>query len=238
MTPIIYLKDCVSTNDEIIGYFTLNQNEVTSVYTFNQTKGRGQYGNAWNMMAGQNLAISFCIRKDKIQYDNVLLNYYTALLFQQFFANLTNEEVKIKWPNDLIILNKKIAGILIESKKVNDVEVFIIGIGVNVLQTNFDHLPKAGSILTQTHKTIDLHSLAENLFSYLITNITKKIAQENVLENFNRYLFKRNEIAVFEINAVRQNGIIKKVDEEGFLWVELEKAGIQKFYHKEIVLLY
>ena len=45
-------------------------------------------------------------------------------------------------------------------------------------------------------------------------------------------------VSVFETGGVRQNGIIKKVDEEGFLWVELENEGLQKFYNKEIDLLY
>ena len=57
--------------------------------------------------------------------------------------------MKIKWPNDLKKKKKKIAGILIEAKKIENTEVFIIGIGVNVLQTNFDNLPKAGAILSQ-----------------------------------------------------------------------------------------
>ena len=67
--------------------FTLNETEKTAVYTFNQTKGRGQYGNAWEMFPNQNLAFSFCIRKDKINAPPILFNYHTALLFQDFFAN-------------------------------------------------------------------------------------------------------------------------------------------------------
>lgn len=238
MTPLVHLQQCISTNDEIIGYFTLNETEKTAVYTFNQTKGRGQYGNAWEMSPNQNLAFSFCIRKDKINAPHILFNYHTALLFQEFFANMTNSEVKIKWPNDLIIKNKKIAGILIEAKKIENTEVFIIGIGVNVLQTNFDNLPKAGSILTQSGIEIELHVLASTLFAYLIKNISLVSSEEELLEKFNHHLFKKNEISVFDIKGIRQNGIIKKADNEGFLWIELENDGLQKFYHQEISLLY
>lgn len=238
MTPLVHLQQCISTNDEIIGYFTLNETEKTAVYTFNQTKGRGQYGNAWEMSPNQNLAFSFCIRKDKINVPHILFNYHTALLFQEFFANMTNSEVKIKWPNDLIIKNKKIAGILIEAKKIENTEVFIIGIGVNVLQTNFDHLPKAGSILTQSGVEVDLHVVASTLFAYLTKNISLISSEEELLEKFNHHLFKKNEISVFDIKGIRQNGIIKKADNEGFLWIELENDGLQKFYHQEISLLY
>lgn len=238
MNPLIFLKQSVSTNDEIIGYFTLNKKKKTGVYTFNQTKGRGQYGNLWKMDADQNLAFSFCIRKDEINFSNNFFNYHTAVVFRDFFANMTKTEVKIKWANDLIIKNKKIAGILIESKKIENTEVFIIGIGVNVLQINFENLPKAGSILTQTGEKLDLNLLAENLFLHLSKNLIIKNKPEKILQNFNDHLFRKDEISVFEIKGLRQNGIIKKADEEGFLWIEMENDGLQKFYHKEIELLY
>ena len=238
MPSLVYLKKAVSTTDEIEGYFTLNKNENTAVYTFDQTKGRGQYGNTWNTLTDQNLAFSFCVQKDKIYCSNSLFNYYTAVLFQKFFANLTNAEVKIKWPNDLILKNKKFAGILIEAKKVNNAEVFIIGIGVNVLQTDFQNLPKAGSILTETGKSCDLHKIAEDLFSFLNENISTEISQEKTLQTFNEHLFRKNEVSVFEIKRFRQNGIIKNADSDGYLWIELENEGLQKFFHKEIELLY
>lgn len=238
MNPLIFLKECISTNDEIIGYFTLNQKKETAVYTFNQTKGRGQYGNSWKMTADQNLAFSFCIRKEKINCSNNFFNYHTALVFRDFFANMTHSNVKIKWPNDLIINNKKVAGILIESKKIENTEVFIIGIGVNVLQNKFENLPKAGSILTQTGKKLDLNLLASTLFSYLMEFIQKENSPEKILQDFNKNLFRKDEISVFEIDGLRQNGIIKNADNEGFLWIELENNGLQKFYHKEIELLY
>ncbi len=238
MPSLVYLKKSVSTNDEIEGYFTLNKNESTAVYTFDQTKGRGQYGNTWNSLIDQNLAFSFCIKKDKICNKNSLFNYYTAVLFREFFANLTNTGVKIKWPNDLILNNKKFAGILIEAKKINNVEVFIIGIGVNVLQTNFKNLPKAGSILSETGIKLDLNQLAEDLFSFLNQNISVEISEEKILQNFNQHLFRKNEVSVFEIKGLRQNGIIKNADSDGYLWIELENGGLQKFFHKEIELLY
>lgn len=238
MNPLVYLKKSVSTNDEIAEHFTLNKNKNTAVYTFDQMKGRGQYGNSWKMLPDQNLAFSFCIQKGKICYGNFMFNYYTAVLFQKFFANLTNEKVNIKWPNDLILNNKKVAGILIEARKIDNMEVFIIGIGINVLQTDFQNLPKAASLLTQTGENYDLEVLAANLYDFLNANICTVHSEEKVLANFNEHLFKKNEVSVFEIKGLRQNGIIKNADSDGYLWVELENEGLKKFFHKEIELLY
>ena len=61
---------------------------------------------------------------------------------------------------------------------------------------------------------------------------------EDILEDFNENLFRKNKISVFELNGVRQNGIIKYADENGFLWIDMEKDGLQKFNNKEIELLY
>ena len=72
----------------------------------------------------------------------------------------------------------------------------------------------------------------------MVENLTKPIPEKSVLEKLNQLLFRKDLISVFEIGQLRQNGIIKNVDEDGYLWVELENDGLQKFFHKEIALLY
>ena len=70
-----------------------------------------------------------------------------------------------------------------------------------------------------------------------ITSIQKEIPN-NILELYQLNLYRKNEVSVFEKNEVRQNGIIQKVDENGYIWIDLENEGLQKFFHKEIELLY
>jgi BirA family biotin operon repressor/biotin-[acetyl-CoA-carboxylase] ligase len=236
MNSLIYYKHCASTQDEIIDFINTNylSEDFLAVYTFNQTKGRGQYGNSWETSPEENLAYSFAIKTKNITISNILFNYYTAILIRDFMANLTQTDVKIKWPNDLILKNKKICGMLFEKRK----DYFIVGIGINILQKNFNNLPKAGSIFTQTHLSFDLKSFTESLHQYLLKNLVKTSFPENILEIYNAHLFKRNEISVFDKNKTRQNGIIKNADENGYLWVDLEKEGSQKFFHKEIEILY
>lgn len=236
MNSLIYYKHCASTQDEIIDF--INTNHLTEdflvVYTFNQSKGRGQYGNSWEITPEENLAFSFAIKTKNISVSNSLFNYYTAIIIRDFIANLSKTEVKIKWPNDLIIKNKKICGMIFEKKG----DYFVVGIGINILQKKFEKLPKAGSVFTQTNLSFDLKFFAESLHQYILKNLVKNPFPENILEIYNAHLFKRNEISVFEKNKVRQNGIIKNADETGYLWIELENEGLQKFFHKEIELLY
>lgn len=235
---LVFLEECSSTNDEISEHFALKNSGHFAIYTFNQTKGRGQYGNLWESPKNQNLAYSIAIPSDKFIIRNDLLNFHTAIILADFLAIMTKTIVKIKWPNDIIIKNKKVSGILIEKKNINAVPYFIIGIGLNILQKDFTHLPKAGSLLTQTGVEFTLHEFTKTLNNYLLENLNQEISEENILEKLNQMLFKKDEISVFEIKKTRQNGIIQKVDENGFLWVDLENDGLQKFYHKEIEMLY
>ena len=236
MNSLIYFNNCASTQDELIDF--LNQHYLSedflAVYTFNQTKGRGQYGNSWENLPEENLAYSFALKTKNINISDTCFNFYTAILVRDFIANLTKTEVKIKWPNDLILKNKKICGMLFEKKK----NYFVVGIGINILQENFKNLPKAGSVLSQTGLSFELKAFTESLHQYLFEHLVQKEIPNNILELYHLHLYRKNEVSVFEKNEVRQNGIIKNVDENGYIWIDLENEGLQKFFHKEIELLY
>ena len=236
MNSLIYFNNCASTQDELIDF--LNQHYLSedflAVYTFNQTKGRGQYGNSWENLPEENLAYSFALKTKTINVSDTCFNFYTAILVRDFIANLTKTEVKIKWPNDLILKNKKICGMLFEKSK----NYFVVGIGINILQENFKNLPKAGSVLSQTGLSFELKAFTESLHQYLFEHLVQKEIPNNILELYHLHLYRKNEVSVFEKNEVRQNGIIKNVDETGHIWIDLENEGLQKFFHKEIELLY
>lgn len=236
MNSLIYFNNCASTQDELIDF--LNQHYLSedflAVYTFNQTKGRGQYGNSWENLPEENLAYSFALKTKNINVSDTCFNFYTAILVRDFIANLTKTEAKIKWPNDLILKNKKICGMLFEKSK----NYFVVGIGINILQENFKNLPKAGSVLSQTGLSFELKAFTESLHQYLFEHLVQKEIPNNILELFQLHLYRKNEVSVFEKNEVRQNGIIKNVDENGYIWIDLENEGLQKFFHKEIELLY
>lgn len=157
MNSLIYFNNCASTQDELIDFLNRHylSEDFLAFYTFNQTKGRGQYGNSWENLPEENLAYSFALKTKNINVSDTCFNFYTAILVRDFIANLTKTEVKIKWPNDLILKNKKICGMLFEKNK----NYFVVGIGINILQENFKNLPKAGSILSQTGLSFELKPL-------------------------------------------------------------------------------
>ena len=241
MNQIFYTKKCSSTNDEIIHYLPnlkKIEDEWITLYTFDQINGRGQYGNIWRIAPNENLAFSMAFHQRKILISDNLLNFHTANILRDFIAKKTETEVKVKWPNDIILQNKKISGMLIERKRVNGEIFIIIGIGINILQESFKNFPKAGSIFTQTNQRFDLNKWALEMNAYFMERLFNPPLSEQILDIYNQNLFRKDIISVFEINKMRQNGIIRNADENGFLWVDLEKDRLKKFYHKEIELLY
>ncbi|CAD7804469.1 Bifunctional ligase/repressor BirA [Chryseobacterium aquaeductus] len=237
MSELFYQKECSSTNDEISQVLLYPESNFVGLYTFNQKKGRGQYGNSWASEPEQNLAYSVAIKTDSISLTDFMFNYYTATAIRGFLAKFTDHEVKIKWPNDIILKNKKVGGILIEKKKLNTKNYFIIGAGINVLQEKFDEISNAGSFFTQTGKRLDLQNFTKDLHSFLVEKFKNLASEKEILDEFNLNLFRKDKISVFEINGKQQNGIIRKADEKGEIWIEFED-GLQSFYHKEIKLLY
>lgn len=237
MNHLFYSDECSSTNDEINRFLLYCEADFTALYTFNQKNGRGQYGNIWKSLPNENIAYSVAVKKELISVPDLIFNYCTAIIFRQCIANMTQQKVSVKWPNDLIISDKKIAGILVEKKKMNGEWFFVVGIGLNVLQKDFTNYPQAGSLYTQTHEIFDLKTVVEKLHQDFISSVLNFKNEEEILNLFNENLYRKNKISVFEIGGVRQNGIIREALPSGELLIELED-GKRKFYHKEIKLLY
>ncbi|WP_124642879.1 biotin--[acetyl-CoA-carboxylase] ligase [Amniculibacterium aquaticum] len=237
MNPLIQLDQCESTQNEILNYLPVHPDGILAVFTDKQTKGRGQYGNQWDSGEGMNMAYSIAVRCQDYKASALSFNFHTAVLCRYFLDKLTDAKVKIKWPNDIIINNKKVAGLLVEKMKCQGVEYYVFGIGLNLLQVDFLGLSSAGSVLSQTGIRFRVDDFAKEFHDFLCGNVLQ-CDEAEVLELYNLNLFRKNEISVFEIKGMRQNGIIRLVDAQGFLHVELENEGLKTFTYKELKLLY
>ena len=169
MDTLFYIQQCSSTNDEIINLLkSHNAIRELTLYTFDQTKGRGQYGNTWDTAPNQNLAFSMALLQNEVSQSDTLFNFHTANILRDFIAKKTETKIEVKWPNDIIIHHKKVSGMLIEKKKIGNNVYFIVGIGLNLLQRNFQNLPKAGSIFTQTKKEFDLENWTKEMHAFFL----------------------------------------------------------------------
>ena len=130
----IYLPETESTNNYAMDLISkTNPPEGTCIYTAYQSAGRGQIGRYWHSETGKNILISYILYpKDLKIADQFMLNIIASLAVRDV-VDLFCLNVKIKWPNDIYVDDKKIAGILVQSVlRNNTIKATIIGIGLNV----------------------------------------------------------------------------------------------------------
>ncbi len=241
---LIKLDAIDSTNEFLKGLSNdISTQNFTIVTAETQTNGKGQMGSKWLSESGKNLTFSILIKNILSNINQIFdLNVAVTLSIIDALERLNIPEIYIKWPNDIMSGNKKIAGILIENIKKSDNSIYsIIGLGLNVNQTNFNNLPNASSI-----KNIMNHDFNKDIiFNKIIESIKKNIFElENNNQNqlwglYNDKLFKRGIIMAFENkNQEKFMGIIQNVTQTGKLQLLLENDIIKEFEIKEIVMLY
>ncbi len=241
---LIKLDAINSTNDFLKGLSNdISTQNFTIVTAETQTNGKGQMGSKWISESGKNLIFSVLIKNILTDINRIFdLNIAIALSIINALESFNILELSIKWPNDIMSANKKIAGILIENIIKSDNSInSIIGIGLNVNQTNFDDLPNASSIKNIKNQDFDKEIVLNKILELIQKNILEleKNNQNQLWEFYNDKLFKKGKIMPFENNSQEKfMGIIQKVSHSGKLQLLVENDIIQEFEIKEIAMIY
>ncbi len=229
-----YLKE-ISSNDVLKDYTT-----VTANY---QTDGRGQMGTMWNSEKTKNLMCSVFKDCSNVSIKNQFyISMVTSLAIIKTLQSFSVQKLRIKWPNDILSDDKKICGILIENViKNKKLVASIIGIGLNVNQTEFKNLPNASSlkIITGTVFNIDelLQLIIKNLKYYFV--ILEKGHLKVLKSDYENLLFRKNKPSTFkDQKGTVFAGFIKGINGIGQLQVLLEDDILKEFDLKEVQLLY
>ena len=177
----IKLNAIDSTNDFLKALASNQKIENFTVVTAkSQYKGRGQMGTEWQTEEGKNLITSILIKKTIPNTELIfVLNIAIAISIIEALKKIKIPDLSIKWPNDIMSGRKKIAGILIENNiKENGKIQSIVGIGLNINQTNFENLPKASSLKVITGKDYEIEEILFNIIDKIKSNISN-IKSEN-----------------------------------------------------------
>ncbi len=150
---VINLKNVSSTNQEAIKLAKLGEDSApdgTIVLAEEQSQGRGRRGNIWHSPPG-NLYLSLILRPEVSVQRSAELSFVAALAVYDALGNIgpPGHQVHCKWPNDILLNNKKVAGILLETEsKLNkrSVDWLVLGLGINVLSFPTDSNSKATSL--------------------------------------------------------------------------------------------
>ena len=123
-----------STNDLAIQIIKNSNNKSGIIIAEKQKKGRGQYGKKWTSSKG-NLFVSIFFQVNSLQLSLKDLTKVNCFLVKKLLSNYYKAKITIKNPNDLLINNMKISGILQETLSKSDKKFIIVGIGINLIKS-------------------------------------------------------------------------------------------------------
>lgn len=240
---LIKLDAIDSTNDFLKGLSVTEELENFTVVTAeNQTKGRGQMGAVWNSEKSKNLIMSIFVRDLLVRAGDVYsFNIATSLSIIEVLKSYNIPNLSVKWPNDIMSANFKIAGVLIENSFKSDGSISsVIGIGLNVNQTDFQNLPKASSMAVIANSTFDKDELVVLIAERLKVNLALVGSDSEFLwTQYDNYLFKKGVPVAFTTDSQKVfMGIIQGVSQKGKLIVLLEDDRFVEYGLKEIQMLY
>ena len=249
--PFIELQSIDSTNNYALAQIHANLAQPgTCYFAHEQTAGKGQRGKFWASEKGANIVLSVVLQPFFLQpFQQFYLSACVAVATHGFLSNYTGENLRIKWPNDLYWMDRKLGGILIENiiqsnkevkntkrevasaeKLVSSWKWSVAGIGVNINQTNFpENIKNPISLKQITGKNFNTVSLAKELclsINDCYGQLNNKEA-DTILRLYNDALYKKGEIAKFKKGSRNFEAVVKAVNEMGQLAVQ---HGIEEFF--------
>lgn len=227
-----YLKELIRSEE--VENFTI-------ISAVEQTQGRGQMGSSWVSEKGKNIIMSVLVKDFLVNAEQVFdLNIAFSLAVLSVLKKHQIPDLAVKWPNDIMSGNKKIGGILIENsfKSNGDIQS-VIGLGLNVHQTNFNQLPQATSLFVVAGRDFDLDILIFEMVSELKSIINHwPLMRENYRAQYTADLFKLNQKMEFKkVDETQFEGSIIGINQFGKILIK-NQDDIFDYDIKEIQMIY
>ncbi len=205
-----------------------------------QTAGKGRRGRSWSSPSGHSIYMSLILRPDIMPDRASMLTLVAGLSAAQAIRGLTGLETWIKWPNDLVISDKKICGILTEmSLQMECINYVVVGIGINVNMTEFPEeiANKATSLCLEKGQTVRRAEVIAEVLSHFEKNYYRFLKTgdlSGLADDYNKVLVNRNrEIRVMEPGN-EYMGTTGGINEKGELMVTKEDGTEVAVYAGEV----
>jgi len=239
---VIHVQRTASSNNYAISQLRENEIKEGAVFlAYDQTDGKGQLNNKWESEAGKNLTFSIVLKPSFLDIRHQFqLSKVVCLGIESFLSSII-DGVKIKWPNDIYVQDKKICGILIENSIMNgNITHSVVGVGLNVNQLQFvSDAPKPVSLAMITGQTYDLEEVLAGLLSR-VDKYYQLLMQEEVHkidQLFIQRLYQLNQLCWYEDENHQYEGFIEGVNEIGQLLVREKDGTVNEYHFKEVTYL-
>jgi len=229
---ILVYNHTASTNDIATEYAKSKENDGLAIFAEEQTAGRGRAGTKWYSARAESILCSIVLTGSKCNAE--LLSLTCAVAVAEAIGKIGGAEAKIKWPNDITLNGKKVAGILLESKPNDRSSSYILGIGINCHQKK-ESFPAelqvtATSIDIESQTICDRISLAKRLLTSIdhwleaVQKDSKKVTGQ-----WRKLSIQLGHRVRLVFNGRKFTGNCIGIDPEKGLVVQLETGGVRMF---------
>ena len=208
---IKYFNSIHSTNSEAINYLSEDSHGYV-IITKNQTSGKGRRSDQWFSVPNKSLTFSIIINHKKIKNKN-LLPIITAVAIIRAINKISKIQCSIKWPNDIMLNNQKIGGILIEKKN----DHMIVGVGINVNEEMDDLNTEIKNISTSLRINSAPLIQLEVLLAYILNELEKCCYEDdtNFIEEWLTLCYHIDKEIKFHKNNKIIKGTFKGINANG-----------------------
>lgn len=228
-------QETTSTNDVIEKLARDNVKEGAVVFAESQSKGRGRLGRKWISPARKGLWFSILLRPDLRPQEATQLTVASATALRRAIQANTGVKAKIKWPNDILINGKKVAGILTElTAELDRVKHIILGIGVDVNLNTAEFPPDLRKIATslkiETGKPISRAAIAVEILRELDADYARICTGkfESVVGEWEEHCGTIGQPVTVQIGERKIHGRAESLDNDGALLLRTEHGRLER----------
>ena len=214
---VVKFKQIDSTNNYLKNSYKLLNNFTFVVADF-QSKGKGRNDRVWTSEEGQNLMFSFLIKDQDLLKKFSALSIISAVEVAKVLEEYQIKGVSIKWPNDVLINDKKVCGILLEGQIL---EYLVVGIGLNVNQKVFPEGLRrpATSLSLEANKDFNIDEIEQKLFSNIVKDLSN-LNENDCLDYFRNHNYLLNKRVKVLMNDQPFIGEVIGIDDNFFLQIK------------------
>ena len=192
----LHFKEIDSTNSYLKNSYKLLDNFAFASADY-QSHGKGREDRVWQSNSGENLMFSFLIKNEELLKKSTILSILTAVEVAKEIEKYGIDNISIKWPNDVLIKDEKVCGILLEGQVP---EYLVIGVGLNVNQKEFPSGLRrpATSLSLSLKEDIDIKDLRNRLFSNIVNSFSNLKTEDYLIyfRNHNYLLNKKVRVSI------------------------------------------
>ncbi|WP_341764235.1 biotin--[acetyl-CoA-carboxylase] ligase [Candidatus Tisiphia endosymbiont of Beris chalybata] len=225
---LIVFEELDSTSSEALRIARTSPRGNYVIVAKNQTHSRGRNTKVWHSYPG-NLHLSILLNHN-IDFNYIQqLSFVTAVAVYKAINSLASKSsnsIKLKWPNDLLINNKKVAGILLESITINKAHYLVIGIGINIRQNPVQADQPTTNLLNEDIEVIESTELLDRVMS----NFEKSFIlwQTYGFDRIRQYWMKRTyqlgQLITANYQGTKLSGLFKGIDHNGRMKILLNSG--------------